>query len=132
MKRVLIIALLLLEVIGVGARPQLHDLDIRVVLYKNGDALISETRKMTIDSEGTECYIGLANMGQSTIKDLIRISLCDSHPASGTKKIVPCNICGPPYDTKMNGKNTNDEKTVFRNNTGKTALSLSDCFLKTS
>ena len=70
MKRVLIIALLLLEVIGVGARPQLHDLDIRVVLYKNGDALISETRKMTIDSEGTECYIGLANMGQSTIKDL--------------------------------------------------------------
>lgn len=61
---------MLLEVIGVGARPQLHDLDIRVVLYKNGDALISETRKMTIDSEGTECYIGLANMGQSTIKDL--------------------------------------------------------------
>ena len=63
-------ALLLLEVIGVWARPQLHDLDIRVVLYKNGDALISETRKMTIDSEGTECYIGLANMGQSVIKDL--------------------------------------------------------------
>ena len=63
-------ALLLLEVIGVWARPQLHDLDIRVVLYKNGDALISETRQMTIDSEGTECYIGLANMGQSTIKDL--------------------------------------------------------------
>ena len=70
MKRVLFLALLLLEVIGVWARPQLHDLDIRVVLYKNGDALISETRKMTIDSEGTECYIGLANMGQSTIKDL--------------------------------------------------------------
>ena len=70
MKRVLFLALLLLEVIGVWARPQLHDLDIRVVLYKNGDAQISETRKMTIDSEGTECYIGLANMGQSTIKDL--------------------------------------------------------------
>jgi uncharacterized membrane protein YgcG len=70
MKRVLFLVLLLLEVIGVWARPQLHDLDIRVVLYKNGDALISETRKMTIDSEGTECYIGLANMGQSTIKDL--------------------------------------------------------------
>lgn len=70
MKRVLILALLLLEVIGVWARSQLHDLDIRVVLYKNGDALISETRKMTIDSEGTECYIGLANMGQSVIKDL--------------------------------------------------------------
>ena len=70
MKRILFLVLLLLEVIGVWARPQLHDLDIRVVLYKNGDALISETRKMTIDSEGTECYIGLANMGQSTIKDL--------------------------------------------------------------
>ena len=52
------------------AQPQLHDLDIRVVLSKNGDARITETRKMTIDSQGTECYIGLANMMPSTIVDL--------------------------------------------------------------
>ena len=47
------------------ARPQLHDLDIKVVLSRNGDARITETRLMSIDSEGTECYIGLANMGES-------------------------------------------------------------------
>ena len=39
------------------ARPQLKDLDIRVVLSNNGDARITETRQMEIDSEGTECYI---------------------------------------------------------------------------
>ena len=70
MKAKLTIVLLLLGVIQVLARPQLHDLDIRVVLYKNGDALITETRVMTIDSEGTECYIGLANMGPSIVTNL--------------------------------------------------------------
>ena len=70
MKAKLTIVLLLLGVIQVLARPQLHDLDIRVVLYKNGDALITETRQMTIDSEGTECYIGLANMGPSQYSTL--------------------------------------------------------------
>ncbi len=54
----------------VFSQPQLHDLDICVELYKNGDARITETRKMTIDSEGTECYIGLSNMSPSTVKDL--------------------------------------------------------------
>ena len=63
-------ALLLLSAISVSGRPQLHDLDIKVVLSKNGDARITETRRMTIDSEGTECYIGLANMGPSRISDL--------------------------------------------------------------
>ena len=52
------------------ARPQLHDLDIKVVLSRNGDARITETRLMSIDSEGTECFIGLANMGESEIRDL--------------------------------------------------------------
>ena len=52
------------------ARPQLHKLDIRVVLSHNGDATITETRYMNIDSEGTECYIGLGGMGQSEVRDL--------------------------------------------------------------
>lgn len=52
------------------ARPQLHRLDIHVVLRHNGDALITERREMSIDEEGTECYIGLANMGESTVKNL--------------------------------------------------------------
>ena len=53
-----------------SAAPRLHRLDIHVVLKHNGDALITEHRTMTIDSEGTECYIGLGNMGESTIKNL--------------------------------------------------------------
>ena len=70
MRPKLLTALLLIVATSVLARPQLHDLDIRVVLSRNGDARITETRQMTIDSEGTECYIGLANMGPSEIRDL--------------------------------------------------------------
>jgi uncharacterized membrane protein YgcG len=62
---------LLCVVTTMVARPQLHNLDIRVVLSRNGDARITETRQMTIDEEGTECYIGLANMGPSQIMDLM-------------------------------------------------------------
>ena len=54
----------------VFAQPVLHDLDIRVELSKNGDARITETRQMTIDKQGTECYIGLSEMSPSTVKDL--------------------------------------------------------------
>ena len=55
---------------GAYARPFLHDLNIRVVLSHNGDAQITETRLMDIDGEGTECYIGLGNMGQSIVGNL--------------------------------------------------------------
>ena len=54
----------------VFARPQLHRLDIRVVLSHNGDARITETRQMSIDSEGTECYIAIGNMNGSDLRDL--------------------------------------------------------------
>ena len=49
----------------------LNDLDIQVVLSQNGDARITETRQMTITDRGTECYIGLGNMGASEVKDLM-------------------------------------------------------------
>ena len=52
------------------ARPQLHKLDIRVVLSHNGDARITETRQMSIDSEGTECYIGVGVFDGSEVRDL--------------------------------------------------------------
>ena len=52
------------------ARPQLARLDIRVVLSKSGDAHITETRQMSIDSEGTECYIGIGTPEGSEIRDL--------------------------------------------------------------
>ena len=53
-----------------SARPYLNDLNIRVVLSHNGDARITEVRQMSIDSEGTECYIGLGNMGGSEVRNL--------------------------------------------------------------
>ena len=56
--------------VGAVARPYLYDLNIRVVLSHNGDARITETRQMSIDSEGTECYIGLGNMGGCLVSDL--------------------------------------------------------------
>ena len=61
---------LLISATSVFSRPSLNNLDIKVVLSKNGDARITETREMYIDAEGTECYIGLANMGESQVKDL--------------------------------------------------------------
>ena len=68
-KMILLLALLA-SATSLLARPQLHDINIQVVLSKNGDARITEVRQMTIDSEGTECYIGLGNMGGSDILDL--------------------------------------------------------------
>ena len=53
-----------------SARPSLNRLDIRVVLLHNGDARITETRQMSIDSEGTECYIGLGVFDGSEVRDL--------------------------------------------------------------
>lgn len=53
-----------------SARPQLHDLSILVVLSKNGEAHITETRLMSIDSEGTECYIPIGNLNGSEVRDL--------------------------------------------------------------
>ena len=51
------------------ASPLLHDLQIRVVLSPNGDAEITETRQMSIDSEGTECYIVVGNLDGRQLKD---------------------------------------------------------------
>ena len=64
---------------NISARPYLSNLNIRVVLSKNGDAHITETRQMEIDSEGTECYIGLGGMSGSEVHDL------EVYDESGTK-----------------------------------------------
>lgn len=70
MKRMTLLLALIVSVTTLFAQSKLHDLDIRVVLSKNGDARITETRQMTITSEGTECYIGLGNMSPSVIENL--------------------------------------------------------------
>jgi uncharacterized membrane protein YgcG len=66
----ILLMVLLLSATMSFAGARLHKLDIRVVLSKNGDARITETRQMTIDDGGTECYIGLGNMSPSIVKDL--------------------------------------------------------------
>ena len=63
--------LMLLASATASARPQLRDLTIQVVLSKNGDARITETRLMSIDSEGTECYIPIGNLNGSEVRDLL-------------------------------------------------------------
>ena len=62
--------MLLASATSLSARPYLRSLDIRVVLSHTGDAYITETRQMEIDSEGTECYIGLGTPDGSEIRDL--------------------------------------------------------------
>ena len=62
--------MLLVSATSLFARPQLHNLDIRVVLSKNGDAHITETRQMEIDGEGTECYIVIGSLNGSEVSDL--------------------------------------------------------------
>lgn len=52
------------------SRPSLSDLSIRVMLSENGDARITETRHMHIDSEGTEVYVVVGHLNGSRITDL--------------------------------------------------------------
>ena len=61
--------MLLASATCVFARPQLRDLNIQVVVEKNGDARITETRTMDIDSEGTECYIVIGNLNGCELRD---------------------------------------------------------------
>ena len=68
--KMVLLLMLLVSATTLFARPQLHRLDIKVVLSHNGDARITETRQMTIDSEGTECYIGMGTPEGSEIRDL--------------------------------------------------------------
>ena len=70
-KNKIVLLLLLLAATGATARPQLHDLNIQVVLSKNGDAHITEIRKMSIDSEGTECYIPIGDLNGSYIQNFM-------------------------------------------------------------
>jgi len=60
---------LLAATIGVAAAPVLRHLKIIVELQDNGDAHITELRQMSIDDEGTECYIVVGNLNGSSIKD---------------------------------------------------------------
>ena len=69
-KAIVVLPFYLFTFLPLSARPTLHRLDIRVVLSHNGDARITETRQMSIDDEGTECYIGVGVSDGSEIRDL--------------------------------------------------------------
>lgn len=77
------------------AQPELHDLDIRVLLQDNGDALITETRTMTIDREGTECYIVVGNLNGSEVKDF---SVTDDNIDYFYKPMSPWNVNGDRWE----------------------------------
>lgn len=62
--------LLLLGILTAQAGPVLHDLNIYVELMDNGDARITEVRRMSIDDEGTECYIVMGFMNGSRVHNL--------------------------------------------------------------
>ena len=68
--KTVLLLVLLASATSLFARPTLTRLDIRVVLSHTGDAYITETRQMNIDSEGTECYIGIGTPEGSEIRDL--------------------------------------------------------------
>ncbi len=68
--KVILLLMVFASATSLYARPYLHRLDIRVVLSHNGDARITETRQMSIDTEGTECYIGMGVADGSEIRDL--------------------------------------------------------------
>ncbi len=51
------------------ADAELRNLSIDVLLLDNGDARITELRQMSIDSEGTECYIVIGNLNGSDIEN---------------------------------------------------------------
>ena len=69
-KVIVVLPFYLFTFLPLSARPTLSRLDIRVVLSRNGDARITETRQMSIDSEGTECYIGIGTPEGTEIRDL--------------------------------------------------------------
>ena len=68
-KTILSLAFLLAAALQAVAGPVLRNLEIDVSLKDNGDADIVETRTMSIDNEGTECYIVIGNLNGSEIKD---------------------------------------------------------------
>ena len=69
-RKTVLVCTLLAALSAASARSVLHNLDIRVVLRPDGSAMITETRQMTIDDEGTELYISMPDMGESRVRQL--------------------------------------------------------------
>lgn len=57
-----------------SATSSLHNLDITVLLDDNGDAYITEVRRMTIDDKGTELYIVIGNLDDDSRVEKLKVS----------------------------------------------------------
>lgn len=62
-------ALLMGATSALFAAARLKSLDVAVQLLDNGAARITETRQMTVEDSGTECYITIGNLNGSRISD---------------------------------------------------------------
>ena len=68
-----LLPVLLAQLVAVGTamgEARLKDLTVDVVLADNGDARITETRQMTVEDTGTECYVVIGNLNGSQIEDV--------------------------------------------------------------
>ena len=69
MKRILLIVLAFLAGTLAVYAQSLRDMDIRVVLQKDGSARITQVWDATV-VDGTEMYIPISNLGEMTVEDL--------------------------------------------------------------
>ena len=70
MRRYVCLLMLLTVAVTVFGKPRLKDLAVNVTLLDNGDVRITETRQMTVEDKGTECYIVVGNLNGSELRDL--------------------------------------------------------------
>lgn len=70
MRRYVCLLMLLTVAVTVFGKPRLKDLAVDVTLLDNGDVRITETRQMTVEDKGTECYIVVGNLNGSELRDL--------------------------------------------------------------
>lgn len=52
-----------------AGQPSLKSLEMKVFIQDNGDAVVTETRTMTITSKGTECYIPMEGLRDITLSN---------------------------------------------------------------
>ena len=98
LRKITLLLALIVSATTLFAQSRLHDLEIRVVLSKDGDARITEIRRMIITSEGTECYIPIGNTGRSMVTDL---TVSDEQG----KEYTPCDVWDVNWDReKKTGK----------------------------
>lgn len=68
-RHVIILLFWLMLPLWAAGQPYLHNLEVKVNIRDNGDAVVTEKRTMTITSKGTECYIPMEGLRGITLSD---------------------------------------------------------------